>query len=214
MSTTTTAAAPNLLVLTRHGESEWNKLNLFTGWKNPALTENGIKEAEIGGQRMAKRGLKFDIAFTSALQRAQSTCKIMLKEVGQPDLQTIANEKLNERFYGDLQGLNKDDARKKWGPEQVQIWRRSYDVPPPNGESLKDTVARVLPYYKETILPHILKGEKVFIAAHGNSMRALIKELEGLSGEEIVKRELSTGVPIVYHLDKDGKYVSKEILDN
>ncbi|CAA97363.1 Phosphoglycerate mutase [Schizosaccharomyces pombe] len=210
----TTEAAPNLLVLTRHGESEWNKLNLFTGWKDPALSETGIKEAKLGGERLKSRGYKFDIAFTSALQRAQKTCQIILEEVGEPNLETIKSEKLNERYYGDLQGLNKDDARKKWGAEQVQIWRRSYDIAPPNGESLKDTAERVLPYYKSTIVPHILKGEKVLIAAHGNSLRALIMDLEGLTGDQIVKRELATGVPIVYHLDKDGKYVSKELIDN
>ncbi|EPY50214.1 monomeric 2,3-bisphosphoglycerate (BPG)-dependent phosphoglycerate mutase [Schizosaccharomyces cryophilus OY26] len=209
-----TASAPNLLVLVRHGESEWNKLNLFTGWKDPALSETGQNEAKLGGERLKSRGLKFDVAFTSSLQRAQKTCEIVLNEVGQPNLETIKDEKLNERFYGDLQGLNKDEARQKWGDEQVLIWRRSYDVAPPNGESLKNTAERVLPYYKSTVLPHILKGEKVFVAAHGNSLRALIMDLEGLSGDEIVKRELATGVPIVYHLDKDGKYVSKELIDN
>ncbi|WBW74070.1 monomeric 2,3-bisphosphoglycerate (BPG)-dependent phosphoglycerate mutase (PGAM), Gpm1 [Schizosaccharomyces osmophilus] len=207
-------AAENVLVLVRHGESEWNKLNLFTGWKDPALSETGQKEAKLGGERLKSRGFKFDVAFTSSLQRAQKTCEIVLNEVGQSNLETIKDEKLNERFYGDLQGLNKDEARQKWGDEQVLIWRRSYDVAPPNGESLKNTAERVLPYYKSTVLPHVTKGEKVFIAAHGNSLRALIMDLEGLSGDEIVKRELATGVPIVYRLDKNGKYISKELIDN
>ncbi|ORY81007.1 histidine phosphatase superfamily [Protomyces lactucae-debilis] len=203
-----------LLVLTRHGQSEWNKLNLFTGWKDPALTELGVEEAEAGAVRLKKKGLThFDIAFTSDLQRAQKTCDIILKGIDQPDLETIRSQKLNERDYGDLSGLNKNDARDKWGEDQVHIWRRSFDVPPPGGESLKMTAERVLPYWEQEIKPRLIKGEKVLIAAHGNSLRALIMELEGLSGEEIVSRELATGVPIVYKLDKEGKYVSKEVLD-
>lgn len=163
---------------------------------------------------MKKKDLgKFDIAFTSDLKRAQKTCKIILDGIGQGDLEVLKSQKLNERDYGALSGLNKDDARKKWGEEQVHIWRRSYDVPPPEGESLKMTAERVLPYWESDIKPRLIKGEKVFIAAHGNSMRALIMELEHLSGEEIVERELATGVPIVYKLNSKGEYISKEILD-
>lgn len=205
--------SPNVLVLVRHGESEWNKLNLFTGWKNPDLTEKGREEAEKGGQRLADRGLKFDICFTSALKRAQDTAKIILKCIGQESLKTVADQALNERDYGSLTGLNKDDARKRWGEEQVHIWRRSFDVPPPDGESLEMTAQRVLPYYAKEIRPLVLKGEKVLVAAHGNSMRALIMDLEGLSGEEIIQRELATGVPIYYELDSDGKVLKKEILE-
>lgn len=210
-----TASDDRLLVLTRHGESEWNKLNLFTGWKDPDLTELGVQEAGKAAQRIKAKNLGlFDIAYTSDLKRAQRTCQIMLDGIGQSDLQVIKSEKLNERDYGALSGLNKDDARKKWGEDQVHIWRRSYDVPPPEGESLKMTAERVLPYWHEEIKPRIIKGDKVFIAAHGNSMRALIMELEGLSGEEIVGRELATGVPIVYKLNSKGEYISKEVLNS
>jgi len=202
----------NLLVLTRHGESEWNKLNLFTGWKDVALTDKGKEEALKGAKELAKRGYKFDVAFTSALQRAQNTLAIILKEIGQEDIPVFKDQALNERDYGDLVGLNKDDARKKWGDEQVHIWRRSYDVPPPGGESLEMTAARVLPYYEKEIKPRVMKGEKVLIAAHGNSLRAMIKALDNLTGEEIVKKELATGVPIVYKIDKDGKTLGSETL--
>ncbi|SDA01443.1 BZ3500_MvSof-1268-A1-R1_Chr10-1g02671 [Microbotryum saponariae] len=197
----------------KHGESEWNKLNLFTGWKNPALTEVGRSEALAGAQALKKGGHShFDVAFTSVLKRANDTLTIILKEIGQEDLETFKSEKLNERDYGDLTGLNKDDARKKFGEEQVHIWRRSFDVPPPGGESLKLTADRVLPYYESEIKPRLAKGEKVLVAAHGNSLRAMIMALEGLSGEEILKVELSTGVPIVYKLDAEGKVLSKEVL--
>lgn len=151
------------------------------------------------------RNAKFDKAYTSALTRAQTTLQIILSEIGQPDLPTEKDQALNERDYGDLTGLNKDDARAKWGEEQVHIWRRSYDVPPPNGESLELTGKRTIPYYEAKILPDVLAGKKVLVAAHGNSLRSIIKEIEGLSGEEIVKKELATGVPIVYTLDKNGK---------
>lgn len=194
----------NVLVLVRHGESEWNKLNLFTGWKDPDLTDKGVAEALAGARHLKTRGLKFDIAYTSALVRAQHTLTLILETIGQPDLRTVKDARLNERDYGDLSGLNKDDARKRWGEEQVLIWRRSYDIPPPGGESLKDTAARVLPYYEAEIWPKIQAGKNVIVAAHGNSLRALIMKLEGLSGETIIKRELATGVPMVYRLDADG----------
>ena len=198
-----------LLVLVRHGQSDWNLKNLFTGWKDPDLTEQGIKEARDAGRKLKAQGFKFDIAFTSVLKRAQHTLDLMLAEIGQTGLQTRKNLALNERDYGDLSGLNKDDARKKWGEEQVQIWRRSYDVPPPGGESLKDTLARTLPYYVQEILPCVLRGERVLVAAHGNSLRALIMVLEKLTPENILKRELGTGVPIIYRLNEDATVASK-----
>jgi 2,3-bisphosphoglycerate-dependent phosphoglycerate mutase len=200
------------LVLVRHGQSEWNLKNLFTGWRDVDLTDLGREEAKAGAEKLKARGLKFDIAFTSALQRAQKTCQIILDTVGQSDLRTVRDQALNERDYGDLSGLNKDDARAKWGEEQVHIWRRSYDVQPPGGESLKDTGARVWPYYMHVMQPHVLRGETVLVAAHGNSLRALIMALEGKSGEEIVKLELATGVPIVYTLNADSTVKSKDVL--
>jgi 2,3-bisphosphoglycerate-dependent phosphoglycerate mutase len=198
-----------LLVLVRHGQSEWNLKNLFTGWKDPDLTEVGITEAKEAGRRLKAEGLSFDIAFTSVLKRAQHTLDLTLKEIGQTGLPIIRNVALNERDYGDLSGLNKDDARKKWGEEQVLIWRRSYDVPPPGGESLKDTLARTLPYYVQEIQPRVLRGERTLVAAHGNSLRALIMVLENLSPENILKRELATGVPIIYRLNADSTVASK-----
>jgi len=191
-----------LLVLVRHGQSEWNLKNLFTGWKDVDLTEAGVAEARAAGRKLKAQGLSFDIAYTSALKRAQRTLDLMLAEMGQK-VPIIRDQALNERDYGDLVGLNKDDARKKWGEEQVLIWRRSYDVQPPGGESLKDTVARALPYFVQEILPHVLRGERTLISAHGNSLRALIMVLERLTPAQILKRELGTGVPIVYRLNAD-----------
>ena len=201
-----------LLVLVRHGQSEWNLKNLFTGWKDPGLTERGVKEAHAAGKALKELGLSFDIAFTSALSRAQRTLSIMLDELGQGDLETIRDQALNERDYGDLSGLNKDDARAKWGEEQVHIWRRSYDIAPPGGESLKDTAARVLPYYIQNILPDVLGGKRLLVAAHGNSLRALVMVLDRLSRDEITQLNLDTGVPMVYRLNADSTVASKEVL--
>lgn len=200
------------LVLVRHGQSEWNLKNLFTGWRDPDLTEVGVTEANAGGKALADYGITFDIAFTSSLKRAQRTCQIILDNVGQPTLETIRNEALNERDYGDLSGLNKDDARAKWGEEQVHIWRRSYDVPPPGGESLKDTGARVWPYYMTEILPRVLSGQKVLVAAHGNSLRSLLMVLDRLDRDQILSVNLATGVPMVYGLNADSTTASKEVL--
>ena len=198
-----------LLVLVRHGQSEWNLKNLFTGWKDPDLTELGVTEAKAAGRRLKEQGLTFDIAFTSDLKRAQRTLDLALAEMNQTGLPITRNVALNERDYGDLSGLNKDDARAKWGEDQVHIWRRSYDVPPPGGESLKDTLARTLPYYVQEILPCVLRGERTLVAAHGNSLRALIMVLEKLSPEGILARELATGVPIIYRLNADATVASK-----
>jgi 2,3-bisphosphoglycerate-dependent phosphoglycerate mutase len=200
------------LVLVRHGQSEWNLKNLFTGWRDPDLTELGVEEAKTGGRAIAETGIKFDIAFTSDLSRAQKTLKIILEEIGQQGLETIRDQALNERDYGDLSGLNKDDAREKWGEEQVHIWRRSYDVPPPGGESLRDTGARVWPYYLTEILPRVLRGEKVLVAAHGNSLRSLVMVLDKLTKEEILKLNLATGVPMVYTLNADSTVKTKDVL--
>ena len=200
------------LVLVRHGQSEWNEKNLFTGWRDPDLTAQGIDEAKAAGQALKQQGLVFDLAFTSDLQRAQKTLTLLLAEQGQSDLQTTQNQALNERDYGDLAGLNKDDARKKWGDEQVHIWRRSYDTPPPGGESLKDTGARVLPYYDSDILPHVKTGKNILIAAHGNSLRSLVMRLEGLSSAEILDVNIDTGVPYIYQMDADGAVQDKTIL--
>ena len=200
------------LVLVRHGQSEWNLKNLFTGWKDPDLTELGVQEATTGGKALKDYGIKYDIAFTSVLTRAQHTLKIILDEIGQPGLETIKDQALNERDYGDLSGLNKDDARAKWGEEQVHIWRRSYDIPPPGGESLRDTGARVWPYYLTDILPRVLAGQNVLVAAHGNSLRSLVMVLDRLSKEQILALNLATGVPMVYKLKADSTVASKDVL--
>ena len=193
-----------LLVLVRHGQSDWNLKNLFTGWRDPDLSPQGVEEAKTAGQRLKALGLSFDIAYTSVLVRAQHTLDLILDEIGQKGLETIRDQALNERDYGDLAGLNKDDARAKWGEEQVHIWRRSFDVPPPGGESLKDTAARTLPYYKAEIEPKVAAGQTVLVAAHGNSLRALVMAIEGLTPEQILKREIATGEPTVYQLNADG----------
>jgi 2,3-bisphosphoglycerate-dependent phosphoglycerate mutase len=201
-----------LLVLTRHGQSEWNLKNLFTGWKDVDLTEVGVAEAKAAGRKLKAQGITFDVGFTSDLKRAQRTMTLMLEEMGQPGIPVIKNVALNERDYGDLSGLNKDDARERWGAEKVHIWRRSYDVAPPGGESLRDTAARVLPYYIQEILPRVLRGQRVLITAHGNSLRALVMVLDRLSPKEIVARELATGVPMVYHLNADATVAAHQEL--
>lgn len=200
------------LVLVRHGQSEWNKKNLFTGWRDVELTEQGRTEAREAGELMKAAGLEFDMAFTSALKRAQETNRLALDALGQSGIPVVENEALNERDYGDLAGLNKDDAREKWGEEQVHIWRRSFDVPPPGGESLKMTAERVLPYFEAEILPKVLGGKRVLVAAHGNSLRALVMQLDKLGPDEIVEVNIATGVPIAYELDDNGNVISKKVL--
>src|SRR6195952_575517 len=205
------AESERLLVLVRHGQSEWNLKNLFTGWRDVDLTEKGVTEARDAGRKLKAQGLTFDVAYTSALKRAQRTLDLILEEMGQK-VPITRDQALNERDYGDLAGLNKDDARKKWGEEQVHIWRRSYDINPPGGESLKDTVARALPYYCQNILPPVLGGKRVLVAAHGNSLRALVMVLDRLTPETIPTMELATGVPLVYRLNPDSTVASKEVL--
>ena len=197
------------LVLVRHGQSEWNEKNLFTGWKDPGLTAKGVEEAKSAGIQLRTEGFQFDIMFTSDLLRAQKTGEIILKELGVTNLPVIKNQALNERDYGDLSGLNKDEAREKWGDEQVHIWRRSFDTPPPGGESLKGTAERVLPYFKKEILPQLLEGKNILIAAHGNSLRSLVMELDHLTKEQVVKLEIATGDPIYYEIASSGKVVKK-----
>jgi len=198
-----------LLVLVRHGQSDWNLKNLFTGWRDIDLTDKGVAEAREAGRKLKGQGIKFDVAFTSALIRAQRTLDLMLTELGQTNIPVFKDQALNERDYGDLVGLNKDDARKKWGEEQVLKWRRSYDIAPPGGESLKDTLARALPYYVTEILPRVLRGERVLVSAHGNSLRALVMVLDKHTPESIIKLNLDTGVPMIYRLNADSTVKSK-----
>ena len=200
------------LILVRHGQSKWNAKNLFTGWENPGLTEKGSNEAKNAGFLINQLDIKFDYLFTSALIRAQLTGSIILENLYQNNLTLIKNKALNERFYGDLQGLNKDECRKKWGEEKVQMWRRSYDKGPPGGETLKETGERVMPYYLDEIFPLILDGMNIIISAHGNSLRSLIKYLDNISDEDIVKLEIPTGAPIHYQFDESGKIISKKNL--
>ena len=193
------------LILVRHGQSEWNEKNLFTGWRDPGLTQRGIEEAHKAGILLRDKGLVFNLMFTSELQRAQLTGQIMLDEMGCSNLQTIIDQKLNERAYGDLTGMNKDEARAKFGAEQIHIWRRSYDTPPPGGESLKDTYDRVIPYFESDIMPEINESKNVLIAAHGNSLRSLVKFIEDLNETDILKLEIATGEPIIYKFI-DGRF--------
>ena len=197
------------LILVRHGQSEWNEQNLFTGWKDPGLTELGIKEAKNAGSLISGKDIQFDEMFTSMLVRAQDTGAIILDSINQQNIPITKNQALNERNYGSLAGLNKDDARKKWGEEQVHIWRRSFDIPPPEGESLKDTAERVLPYFHKYIMPKVIQGLSILVAAHGNSLRALIMELDLISSEDIVKLEIPTGAPIQYEFNQNGEVVNK-----
>ena len=199
----------NFLVLVRHGQSEWNAKNLFTGWKDPGLTEKGSKEAMSAGAQIKEREIDFSVMYTSVLKRAQITGQSILEVIGQINIPVIKDQALNERDYGDLAGLNKDDARKQWGEEQVHIWRRSFDIPPPEGESLKDTAERVLPYFKAEIMPKIKDGLNILIAAHGNSLRALIMELDSIPSNEIVKLEIPTGAPIHYQFNENDEVLSR-----
>ena len=188
----------NILVLVRHGQSEWNKLNLFTGWKDPNLTQQGIAEASQAGEKLKDMSIKFDLMYTSVLQRAQLTGTIILEKLDQLNIPIEKNVNLNERDYGDLTGMNKDQARAEFGEEQVHIWRRSYDVPPPGGESLKNTYDRVVPYFQEKVFTQLESGKNILIAAHGNSLRSLVKYIENISEENILKFEIATGEPLFY----------------
>jgi 2,3-bisphosphoglycerate-dependent phosphoglycerate mutase len=201
-----------LLVLVRHGQSEWNLKNVFTGWRDVDLTEAGIAEARSAGAKLKALGLAFDVAYTSALVRAQNTLTLALEELGQVGLEEHRDQALNERDYGDLSGLNKDDARKKWGEAQVHVWRRSYDIQPPGGESLRDTGARVWPYYMTRILPDVMRGRRVLVSAHGNSLRALAMVLDRLAPDTVTKLELATGVQLVYRLNADTTVAEKQVL--
>ncbi len=198
------------LILLRHGQSVWNAENRFTGMEDIDLSEQGIQEAELAGQKL--KHFQFDHVFTSVLKRAIETARIVLNAIGQTTLSLTCSPALNERNYGALQGLNKDEVRTEFGEKQVHIWRRSYDIRPQNGESLKDTCDRVLPYYHSTILPCLLKKETVLVTAHGNSLRGLIKELEHLSDLDVVSVEIPTGAPIVYELDQQGQFLNKTLL--
>jgi 2,3-bisphosphoglycerate-dependent phosphoglycerate mutase len=198
------------LVLLRHGESQWNLENRFTGWVDVPLSPRGIQEAKDAGEKL--RTFKFDRAFTSVLTRAIETLRLVLETIGQTGIPIEKDKALNERMYGELQGLNKAETVKKYGEQQVKIWRRSYEVRPPGGESLKDTAERVLPYYEQTIKPYLLKGEAILVAAHGNSLRALIMELEQLSREQVLELNVPTGAPLLYELDKTEKVVDHRYL--
>ncbi|MEJ2506036.1 MAG: 2,3-diphosphoglycerate-dependent phosphoglycerate mutase [Ignavibacteriaceae bacterium] len=225
------------VVLLRHGESTWNKENRFTGWTDVDLSEKGISEAHKAGKLLKSEGYKFDIAYTSVLKRAIKTLWITLEEMDLMWIPVVRNWRLNERHYGDLQGLNKAETAKKFGEEQVKIWRRSYDTPPPSlqkdderypgkdaryagltaaelplTECLKDTVARFVPYWEETIAPTIKQGKKVVIAAHGNSLRALVKYLDNIPEDEIVGLNIPTGIPLVYELDDNLKSIKSYYL--
>lgn len=202
----------NLLVLVRHGQSEWNQKNLFTGWKDVMLTERGIAQAREAGQMLLGEDIKFDLAYTSVLVRAQHTLELILDELGQANVKTIKHKALNERDYGELSGLNKDEARRKWGDDKVYSWRRSYDIAPPGGESLKDTAARVLPYYQSEILPNMRAGKNIIISGHGNALRALIMRLEGLTSEQITMLSIKNGIPLIYRINEDGTAADKRDL--
>ena len=200
------------LVLLRHGESQWNLENRFTGWVDVPLSPKGEEEARQAGEKLKAAGIRFDLAFTSVLQRAIHTMEIVLEILGQNNIPVEKDQALNERHYGDLQGLDKAETAKKFGDEQVHIWRRSYDVAPPGGESLKDTAARTLPYYEAKIFLLVKAGKIVLVAAHGNSLRSLVMHLDHLTREQVLELNLGTGVPIVYELNAEGKVQNKKIL--
>jgi len=202
-----------ILTLVRHGQSQWNLENRFTGWVDVDLTDKGREEARRAGEALAKTGIAFSKAYTSDLIRAQKTLDIIIECLGRRDLPIVRDAALNERHYGDLQGLNKDETAKKYGAEQVHIWRRSYDVNPPGGESLKDTAARTLPYFNTHIAADLSRGETVLVSAHGNSLRSIVMHLDGLSKEQVLELNIATGVPIIYDLTSDMTVVSKKILD-
>ena len=200
------------LVLLRHGESVWNQENRFTGWTDVDLSPKGVAEAQEAGKILKSKGFTFDLAFTSVLIRAERTLEIVLDEMDLKGIEVFKSWRLNERHYGTLQGLNKAQVAKQYGEEQVAIWRRSYSTPPPNGESLKDTVERFLPYWTGSIEPFLRKQKRIIIVAHGNTLRALVKYLDGVSEEDIVKLEIPTGVPLVYEFDEAFKAVKSYYL--
>ena len=201
-----------ILALVRHGQSQWNLENRFTGWVDVPLTDRGRQEASRAGELLKEAGVHFDCAFTSDLARAQETLRIMLEILGQNAVPIARDKALNERHYGALQGLNKAETAEKYGAEQVHVWRRSYDVPPPEGESLKDTAARTLPYFEDKILPELRAGRDVIVSAHGNSLRSIVMQLDKLSREQVLELNLDTGVPLLYEFNGGGRIVSKKIL--
>ena len=201
------------LILVRHGQSQWNLENRFTGWVDVPLTEAGRVEALRAGKSIRALGIRFDLSYTSVLVRAIETLQIILSEIDQEKLPVAKDQALNERHYGDLQGLNKDETEKKFGEEQVKLWRRSYDVAPPAGESLKDTAARPLPYFESRILPDLKAGRNVLVAAHGNSLRSIVMFLDKLTKEQVLSLEIATGVPILYDITPAGSVQSKQILN-
>ncbi len=202
----------SVLVLVRHGESEWNRANRFTGWKDVGLTEEGMAEAHRAGAMLKETGQRFDCAFTSTLKRAHNTLDIILDELGQGRLPTVKAAALNERDYGELVGINKDEARKRWGAEQVHLWQRSYDIAPPGGESLKDTAARAVPFFEKWIVPELQEGKSVILVAHGNSLRSLVMELDKLEPDEVMQVEIRTASPLIYRLNADGTVAEKRDL--
>ena len=198
------------MVLLRHGESQWNLENRFTGWVDVPLSPKGEQEAREAGKKL--QNFRFDCAFTSTLSRAKETLRIVLEVINQTNIPVEEDSALNERMYGELQGLNKVEVAQRYGEEQVKLWRRSYDVRPPGGESLKDTADRVIPYYQRRILPKLLAGETVLVVAHGNSLRALVMYLDQLSKEEVLELNIPTGAPLLYEFDKEGKVVDRRYL--
>lgn len=203
----------SILVLVRHGESQWNLENRFTGWVDVPLSEKGVREAKEAGEKLKKENIRFDKAYTSALQRAQKTLDLILEVLDQKGLPVEEDQALNERHYGQLQGLNKAETARKFGDEQVKIWRRSYDIAPPGGESLKDTAARTLPYFESKVLPDLKAGYNVIVAAHGNSLRSIVMKLDKLTKEQVLELNLATGIPILYQFDRNLHILSKKELN-